>query len=175
MTLYRGFVKHAAARHDLDPDVVEAMVLVESGGNPYAYNPEPKYRYFWDVRAGRPFRKVSEAELAAKFPPKDFRALAGDPDQEWWAQQASWGLMQVMGAVAREYGCRLPFLTELTRPDLCVDIGCSHLALLLRRAGGNLHAALAMYNGGPAGNARPPYRNAAYVQKVLEALARVQQ
>ncbi|MGE0464594.1 MAG: transglycosylase SLT domain-containing protein [Vicinamibacterales bacterium] len=164
----------AAIAHRLDPELVEAVCLVESGGNPFAWNPEPAWRYFWNVRTGRPFRAVTAAELAAERPPTDFHALAGagDADQEWWGQQASWGLMQVMGAVAREFGFADPYLPKLTVPEVGLEYGCRVLAERLRWAGGDVRAAVAAYNGGKGGNAAGgPLRNAAYADKVEQQLA----
>ena len=180
--IYSEEIAAAARIHGgIDPPLVEAVIDQESAGNPDAWNPEPKYRYFWDVRRGRPFRAVSDAEVAAKFPPKDFRALAGDPDQEWWGQQASWGLMQIMGAVAREHGYRGAYLTRLcSDPALNIDLGCQHLAghfsgatrlyvgLESGRAATVTRAALAAYNGGRRGNAPTgALRNHEYADEVL--------
>ena len=123
-----------AARHRLPARLVIAMIQVESGGDESAWNPEPRYRWFWNVKTNAPFRALTDAEVAGKEPPRDFPALAGDRDQEWWAQQASWGLMQVMGAVARERGFIGKYLPELVRrPELCVHLGCAHLAWLRDR------------------------------------------
>lgn len=161
-------VLRAATEHDLRPALVAAVVSVESGGVPWAWNPEPRWRYFWDVRRGQPFRPVSTLEIANQFPPQDFPALVGDRDQEWWAQQASWGLMQVMGAVARELGCKAPYLTSLCNPDVGLHWGCLKLHTELQWAAGDVAAALAAYNGGRAGNAPGgPLRNQAYADKVL--------
>lgn len=169
LTTHRAAIEQAAHAHRLPSDLVTAIVWQESHGNTGAWNPEPRYRWFWDVRLNRPFRTVSGVEVAKKFPPADFPTLAGDRDQEWWAQQASWGLMQIMGAVAREHGCRNSYLTDLCRlPDLNVALGCKHLAQLLAWADGDVGRALAAYNGGKAGNATPPYRNADYANAVLE-------
>ncbi len=180
--IYADAIAAAARIHGgIDPRILEALIDQESGGNPDAWNPEPRYRYFWQVRTGRPFRVVTDAEVAAKFPPKDFPALAGDPDNEWWAQQASWGLTQIMGAVARELGYHGPYLTRLcSDPALAIDFGCAHLAANIAWAGALYtgveaervaivtRAALAAYNGGRAGNAPAgPLRNGAYADEVL--------
>lgn len=158
----------AAARNGLDPKLVMALVMVESGGNQHAWNPEPAYRYFWDVRKGKPFRFVTALEARAEVPPEDFGCLAGDPDQEWWAQQASWGLMQVMGALARELGFKGPYLPELcSNPEVNLSLGCLHLGRLMKWAAGNADRALSAYNGGKGGNLVPPYRNQDYATKVL--------
>lgn len=185
--MFRAEIETAAEARALDPDLIEALVEQESAGDQNAWNPEPKYRYFWNVRTGRPFRRVSELEVAAKFPPRDFPTLAGDPDQEWWGQQASWGLTQIMGAVAREHGYTGKYL-----PALCSDvavnlaIGVEHLAgnikwaaaLYVGLESGRLasatRAGLAAYNGGRGGNAPTgPLRNGAYADKVLARFHRI--
>jgi len=163
-------ILRAVTRTGPDVALVRALVEVESSGNPWAWNPEPRYRYFWNVKTDAPFRRVTEAEIASPYPPADFHARAGDPDQEWWAQQASFGLMQVMGAVARERGCRLAYLTELCAPAVNLEIGYDHLARQLDWARGDVERALAAYNGGRAGNATRPFRNASYAAKVLTVL-----
>lgn len=172
----RRVIEGVALELSLDPLVLEAIALVESGGEPTAWNPEPRYRWFWDVAQRRPFRAVTEAEVAAKRPPADFAAIAGDPDQEWWGQQASWGLLQVMGAVAREHGCRLPFLPALVDPRQGVLYGAKTFRVCLAWAGGDIEAAAAAYNGGRTRDNEPgvaPKRNQAYATKVLSQVARL--
>lgn len=151
-TAYRREIERASAASGIDADVVEAMVLQESGGRTHAWNPEPKYRWFWDVRHNRPFRTVSDAEVASKWPPTDFSALTAERDQEWWGQQASWGLLQVMGAVAREVGFGGLYLPELCGdPALGLSLGCKHYAAMLRLSDGDPWKAVGMYNAGPRG------------------------
>ncbi len=164
-------ILQSAREHNLDARLVGSLVQIESGGNQWAWNPEPRYRYFWNVQTGAPFRSVNEVEILAETPPADFRGLAGDRDQEWWAQQASWGLMQVMGAVARELGCKAPYLTSLCDPALNLHWGCVKLRKELTWAGGVVERALASYNGGHVGNIVAPYRNAAYAAKVMKEYA----
>lgn len=170
MSPYRDEIVLAAGAVHISPLLVEALTVVESGSDPYAWNPEPRYRWLWNVRTRRAFRAVTESELAAKFPPKDFPAIQGDPDQEWWAQQASWGLTQVMGAVAREAGFIGPYLTALTDVETNLAYGTAHLAALLVWAKGDYTRALSAYNGGKAGNAAPPFRNQGYASKVLKQM-----
>lgn len=152
----------------VDGLLVAALVRVESGGDQWAWNPEPRYRYVWDVKANKPFA-VDGAAAASAFPPAGFPSLTGDPDQEWWGQRASWGLMEIMGAVAREQGYREPYLTRLCDPTDNLRIGCAHLKSLLEWAHGGEEQALAAYNGGRLGNVVRPFRNAAYAKKVLDA------
>jgi hypothetical protein len=154
-----------ATRHGLDPLLVQAICQIESGENPWAWNPEPKYRYLWDVRKKAPFRPLTILERMSEEPPADFPTPGGDRDQEWWGQQASWGLMQIMGAVAREYGFKGVFLPQLCDPALGLEYGCRIFAALLRRYSTDVEKALAAYNGGPAGVGRDLPR--AYARKVL--------
>jgi hypothetical protein len=106
MTPYRSLIEAAAQARNLDPNLVEGLILQESSGNTFSWNPEPRYRYLWNVATHQPFRPLTFAERASEEPPTDFPFLKGDRDQEWWAQQASWGLMQIMGATAREENFR---------------------------------------------------------------------
>jgi len=161
----------ASNKYHLDSKLVIAQIRVESGDNPWAWNPEPRYRYFWNVRTHAPFRSITPLEIAAEFPPKEFPGVAGDPDQEWWGQQASWGLMQVMGALARERGFRGPYLTALCDPEINLEIGCAHLAGLLSWSHNNVDQALAAYNGGRSGNVARPFRNQAYADKIQSVYA----
>jgi hypothetical protein len=171
--LIRSLIQQAAGGAGISADLVEAIVRVESEGNPFAWNPEPRYRYLWNVWTKAPFRAVTEAELTSKVPPRDFPALAGDHDQEWWGQQASWGLMQVMGAVAREEGFSAPYLPELCDPAANLIVGCRHLRGLVLWADGDLAQTAAAYNAG-RGNWKS---NAGlhYGARVLEQLAAIEQ
>lgn len=161
----------------LPVELVRAVVQVESGGDAWAWNPEPRYAYLWDVKKNQPFRRLSTAEAASGVPPRDFPALAGDRDQEWWGQRASWGLMQIMGAVAREQGFSGPYLTELCQPVTGIDYACRHLGSLARRCakrGYGWYEICAAYNGGMgAVKAKGTVSNPAYPDKVLAALGGV--
>ena len=167
-------VDTAAETHRLSAALVRGVALMESSGDTWAFNPEPEYRYLWDLHLHKPFRRLTSTELACKTPPADFTALPGIPiDAEWWGQQTSWGLMQVMGGVAREHGFRGRFLSALCDPALGLDFGCRVLADRLRWSEGDVRSALAAYNGGKAGNApgRGVLRNGAYADRVLALMA----
>jgi soluble lytic murein transglycosylase-like protein len=169
-------ISSAAKTFDLPTVLVEAIVLVESGGDPNAYNPEPRYAYFWDVHTNLPFRKLTNKEVDSKTPPPDFKCLAGDPDQEWWAQQASWGLMQIMGAVARENGFIEPFLPELADPGKNLYIGCKYLKKLKGRwyQQYGWPGVVAAYNAGmPRKGFSGSFLNQHYVDKVRAQLQKL--
>ena len=136
--------------HGLPDWIVDGVITVESSWNPWAYNPEQKYRWFWNVKTDEPFRAVTAAEINNEYAPRDFPRLAGDNDNEWWAQQASWGLMQVMGAVARERGFKGDYLTELCDPAIGIQYGCAHLVWLKNKlyAKYGWQGVLSAYNSG---------------------------
>jgi hypothetical protein len=169
---FQNEISTIAVQHGLDTVTVAGLIEVESGFNPWAWNPEPRYRYYWNLKTNLPFRKVSPEEATSETPPRDFPTLVGDPDQEWWAQSVSWGLMQLMGAVARERGFTGRYLTQLVDPKINITFGCMQLVRLLQWSKGNLNQALAAYNGGMTNNSRVPFQNQSYADKVLAAIAR---
>ncbi len=67
---------------------------------------------------------------------------------EAYTRAMSWGLMQVMGQVAREFGFKESSLAELCEPAAGVEFGCRILAVRLARAKGDVPAALQAWNGG---------------------------
>lgn len=145
-----------AARHGLPPELVRAMVQVESTDNPWATRFEPGFytRYVEknpDVKAIAPCSLDTERRLCA----------------------TSFGLLQVMGLVARERGFKGAYLTELCDPATGLNIGCKHLAAFAARfrAAFGWSAVCAAYNGG-AGAVRGHnnYTNPEYPAKVLKAL-----
>lgn len=119
--------RRAAARHNLDEALVCAVVEQESGWNPWAMRYEPG---FYD-----------------QYVPKNL------PSTEARARAFSWGLMQVMGEVARENGFTGKFLTELCQSTAGLEVGCRVLKRKLDKASGDIPKALLLWNGG----ARPAY------------------
>ena len=163
-----GAVKNALKGYPstLDAILIVAIIYQESGGNPWAYNPEPRYRWFWNVKIDAPFRAASPSEIASKTPPNDFPCLAGDSDQEWWGQQASWGLMQLMGAAAREQRFRGGYLTELCDPYVNIEFGVKHWwTFALQYGNRSKEEALSRWNTGNSEDGR------GYASEVLEKAA----
>ena len=153
-------------QNNFNPLLPLAIIWQESGGNRFAWNPEPRYRWFMNVKTRKPFRKVTDDEIAAETPPPDFPCLAGDPDQEYWAQQASWGLLQLMGSSARERGFNGPYLTQLVDPDINIELGLKHLWIYAYRNGiETTERALLRWNGGG---------DAQYANKVLKKLNEIE-
>jgi soluble lytic murein transglycosylase-like protein len=113
----------AATKHALDPTLVCAIIEQESGWEPYAVRYEPSFR-------------------------SRYVAPLGLPPTEEITRSISWGLMQVMGQVARERGFTGKFLSELLDPAVGVEIGCTVLAAKVAGVAGDLSAALEAWNGG---------------------------
>jgi hypothetical protein len=158
---------------DLPLPLVLAVINTESDGDLHAWRAEPAYRYLWDNAKQRPFRALTQAETRSETPPADFtspRAIVCSRTTEWWGQQASWGPMQVMGAVARELGFTAHF------PEMCgalgVKLGCRYLANLARRFY-NRHGwpgVVAAYNAGSVRFAQGGlFENQVYVDKIAAA------
>lgn len=64
-------------------------------------------------------------------------------------KDASWGLMQILLATAKEMsGNTRLTATELLKPEVNIDLGSKYLAKQLRRYSGNIYDAVAAYNAG---------------------------
>ena len=120
-----GLANATAARHNLSPDLVCAVVEQESRWNTWAIRFEPAF------------------EQCYIHP-----ALPTAPSTEELSLAVSWGLMQVMGQCAREHGFQDRFFTSLCRPEIGLEIGCRILSYKWERAKGNLEVALQHWNGG---------------------------
>jgi len=195
--------REAAGRYGLDPRLICALCEVESSWKPWAVRHEAGYEWL----AG--FNKAEPRDMPVSFM---------DIKQQWWkphpklarimplysvdliqtellAQQTSWGLMQIMGATARERGfadnnyhynaSNKGWLTELCDPQVNLEWGCRHLRWMLDHAGSfNIRASTqwqnadlaAAWNGGARimefVNAKPTgrYKNQSYVDRVVRAM-----
>ena len=168
-----------ASKKMLPIPLLKAIVMTESGGDENALRAEPHYRYLVNCVTGKPFRVLTAAEIKSETAPSDFPYFPAisSRDTEWLGQQMSWGAMQIMGAVAREYGFKGAF------PELAGDEGieyaCKHLAKLRDRfyVGHGWQGVGAAYN---AGSVRfsdgDDFVNQIYVDKLAKngAFGRVQ-
>jgi len=157
-------------KYEVAPAFIRAIIQVESSEQEHAWRTEVAYRYLWNVHADTPFRALRPEELNNEKAPSDFPYIPrlGSRNTEWIGQQASWGPMQVMGAVAREYGFRGFF------PELCgvpgVQYGAMYLAKLMSRFFDKHGYAgvAAAYNAGSVRFSGGRFENQAYVDKVLK-------
>lgn len=122
-----SLAREAAAAQSLDAAVVCAVVEQESGWNPWALRFEPAFfaKYVAPMYTNY---KVSASEA--------------------YARGFSWGLMQVMGQVAREAGFDGVFLSALCDPQQALAVGCRVLRKKLDAKGGDYTLALLAWNGG---------------------------
>src|SRR5579859_3341056 len=118
--------RRAAAAQSLDPALVCAVVEQESAWNPWAVRYEPLFfaKYVASLYTNN---KVSASEA--------------------YARGFSWGLMQVMGQVARENGFTDHYLSGLCDPAVGVDMGCRVLRKKLDSASGDTAKGLLAWNG----------------------------
>ncbi|MGD0841275.1 MAG: lytic transglycosylase domain-containing protein [Candidatus Acidiferrales bacterium] len=122
-----ALARAAAATHGLAPELVCAVVEQESAWNPWAVRYEPGFlaRYVAPIyNAG----KISATEA--------------------YTRSISWGLMQLMGQVARELGCAAASLAQLCDPATGLEFGCRQLRAKLDAAAGDETRALLAWNGG---------------------------
>jgi soluble lytic murein transglycosylase-like protein len=134
--------RKAAAAQSLDAALVCAVAEQESAWNPWALRFEPAF-----------FAKY----VAPLY--TNFKVTAS----EAYARGFSWGLMQVMGQVARESGFEEPFLSALCDPERSLALGCRVLRKKFDASGGDATRALLAWNGGA---------NAEYAAQVLARRAR---
>jgi len=141
MSEYLPIIKTIASQHEIPWGLVAAICTKESSMDPWAVRYEPSYKYFVGV----------QEVLTAT---------------ERMQQMTSWGLMQVMGGVARENGY-LGWLTKLSTPAVGINYGVLHLRKYFVRYQ-NWPDAIAAYNAGsPRRLSDGQYMNQSYVDKVL--------
>lgn len=128
-----ALARATAEAHQLDAALVCAICEQESAWNPWAIRYEPAF-----------FAHYVAPQLAA----------GQISNTEAQARAFSWGLMQVMGQVAREHNFGAEFskniapLAQLCDPACGLDIGCAVFSAKLATAHGDATRALQLWNGG---------------------------
>lgn len=118
-----ALARQTATAHGLDDSLVCAVCEQESSWNPYAMRFEPAFY----------IRYVEQLKL---------------PTTEAYARSFSWGLMQLMGQTAREFGFANTYLAALTDEATGLEWGCRKLKHCMELKDGDVTAALLTYNGG---------------------------
>lgn len=140
-TTIEQLISSAAHEFDVPRDLVHALCMAESSMNPWAMRYEPTYRWLYG-------------------------SVDAMSDTERTGQKISWGLMQIMGAVAREYGFT-GWFPSLCDPAVGLKYGVKHIARFYQRHN-NWPDAIASYNAGsPRKDAAGRYVNQSYVDTVL--------
>lgn len=117
-----NLAKQVAKGMGVDPVLVCAVCEKESSWRPDATRFEPAFLQHY----------VLKLKLSA---------------DESKGRATSWGLMQIMGEVAREEGFGGEF-SELLQPEIGLQAGIRHLKRYLDLAHGDVEAALLHWNGG---------------------------
>jgi hypothetical protein len=128
-------VYKAAIKQQLNPKLITAIIAQESSNNCWAIRYEPLFQ-------SKYLKGKSKEKLGGFFPPNV------ENSQELFLRACSFGLMQIMGQVARERGFEGTWLTELLDPEVNLYYGCLHFDRLLRKTDGNVTDALLAWNGG---------------------------
>lgn len=148
---YRPLLTKWARQYFLEADVVIAMAEVETCFRPLLCRYEPKFRYL--------------------FSPEIFaRHLDQSVDTEKAQQMTSWGMLQVMGAVARECGFTGPLTQLAADTELGLQFAVIHLFRLRNRYPNGWDYVAAYNAGSPRRNEDGTYVNQRYVDEVLAAM-----
>lgn len=137
-----------ANHFELDPDLVKALIEVESAWDTWAVRFEPGWRWYLNPKKWSRLVQVSERT-------------------EEICQAMSWGLCQVMGTVARELGHKED-IPKLCEPEVGIYYGCKKLKKEIDRWD-SIRNGLAAYNAGS------PYRRVGqqYADKVTNVMMNV--
>jgi hypothetical protein len=155
---WRPLVALLAKEWQLVPNWILAQIWTECEEdirNPRLTRREPYYQYFYDLTQGPLYDKQLSAQQNRK---RAFDVLGGD---EFEFQTTSHGLMQLMGATARDMGF-IRDRADIYDPATNINLGCKYLKQCFRRARGDHREALRYYNGG--------YRYANRILQRIDAL-----
>jgi hypothetical protein len=132
--------------YDVDPKLIAAIVSVESYGKTCATRYEPRYKWLFEPKV---YARQNKITL----------------ETEVMHQKTSWGLMQIMGACARELGYD-DYLVNLCDPKIGLKFGILHLKNYLKKYE-NIDDAISSYNqGAPRKDDGGKYLNQHYVNEV---------
>lgn len=144
---YEALIRKYAAENALSPSLVAAVCMQESGFEPDRPRYEPKWLYLYlpSVYAHK-LRITDETEIQL--------------------QKFSWGMMQVMGSVARELGYD-NHLQKLSGAELGILFGCKKLGSLTKKYADTRDVVSSYNQGMPLKDSTGKYKNEAYVNAVL--------
>lgn len=146
--MIKEMLESAATRYNLDSNYIIAIAINESSCNQLAVRYEPLYRWI--------------------YKPEFFCALNNTTwETEVHLQKMSFGVMQIMGAVARELGHNGNMLELAHNPAVAIEYSIRHFLSFYERYK-NYEDAIASYNAGsPKKDKEGKYINQKYVDKVL--------
>lgn len=150
-TTYDALFKGAELGQGLPAGVLKAVAVQESNLDTWASRYEPDFFVRYIV------------------PMKDVQTFGASRPTELRHRATSWGLLQIMGQVAREQGATFAHLDMLCDPVFGISYGARHLGKQFKRYDGDLAKALAAYNAGSFPPAVDNYDS--YVKPILDRMA----
>jgi len=123
-------------QYKLRPDIVGGLIMQESSAMPLATRFEPGFK-----------RKYLDGKRLGYFIPDSTRVPL---EYEVLQRATSFGLCQIIGEVARQYGIRSTWLTIIYEPSVNIELCCRILSRNLgdMRDEAAYRKALLRYNGG---------------------------
>jgi len=150
---YRDVVEKAAETFRLDTNLIRAVITVESTWDTWAWKYEPTVSYSVRIR-----------DYANKL-----GILYATEEKN---QKTSWGLMQVMGFLARDLGFT-DHLSMLWHPEIGIFYGAKNLQRLSQKYSDETDV-IASYNAGsPRKTPGGFYENQGYVNRVSGELSKL--
>lgn len=135
MTGYGDHIMSASRKWQVSPELLAAIIQVESGGRQGAFRYEPAF-----------YNKYIRNKKLEKLP--GYVPTEVTPTSEKLLRSSSFGLMQIMGQTARENGFEREDLCDLIiHPDLNINLGAKIIAKHLSNTV-DVKDALLRYNGG---------------------------
>lgn len=143
-------IERLSLEYRVDPILFQALILMESGGNKYAVQYQPGYRYLHRVYEFS--RKLYISYVTEKV-----------------FQQSSHGYVQIMGSTARDLGFH-GYPQQLYDTETNLRYGAKLLAQLTMKYQ-NLKDIISAYNQGQPFKTKDGfYKNQEYVNKVLKKM-----
>lgn len=149
ITTFDALIAEMAESLGFDKVLLQAFVCQESGGDPWACRIEPGYLVNEVVKWARQWSQNHKGNPTVQT--------------ELYLRSSSFGLLQIMGQVARENGFTRRYLTELFVPHENLGLGCRLLQKRQAKAA-NLDHLIWMWNAGMG--SKPPSPDNAYVASV---------
>ena len=110
--MINAYIKESCRRFGLDYALVNALIATESGFNPCVIRYEQDYKYLFKIEECR-------------------RLIGCSLDTMINMQKCSWGLGQIIGAVAYEMGLQ-NWATKLLDPELNIHFVCEYLQNIIK-------------------------------------------
>lgn len=144
----RELISSVAANHGVDDNYLYSLVMVESAGKPWVSRIEYHYPYL--------------------VTPKLYSQKLGITEStEVMNQRTSYGLVQIMGGVARELGWQ-SHLPKIFTPHINLNLGLTLIKKLMKKYDDDMDKVSAAYNWGHASMDRTTgkFKNQSYVDKI---------